>query len=1127
MKKLKRIIMVNWYLFEAEEWDIEGNVALVGKNGSGKSSFIDAIQLIMLGGSKADWRPNAKAANKLHKRDIRGYVLGIVKDEAAIGDSQEYQPREDALSRVVLVFGDDVTGEVISVGGAFSARRADPQAEFEGYFIAHGLDMHVGDLLDDMDCVRSYSEVKAFCKQQTQEGDLYLFAHEPKKFMEQMMYSLGPDGRPTVLQKFRRAFKQSINMSGLEGSVSEFVKSSILDPQPLNLDQVRQSVDSYRNKQDAVTKINAQIKSLTEIDTLYQKARNAGERRAGYAWCAEEFHYNSITEEADELFNALQTLWERYQSVKVMRNDDGRELVHAQEQLNGIQLALGKDDPYAQQERLKMQRSTLEDAVTRTRHQIRDVKQQLGLASDAVRFRRYLPDNISDQLDNLVKLADGEVEGWPTEPVVIDQAVKAATGALPELMSQVDDKRNDIGVQASQLRQTQAEDEAVLERLKGGGSNLRRNTLALVEALADAGIEATPVCELVEVTDTQWQPAIEGYLRGNTQALIVPPHRAREAVEIYRGLKKHAALGATVVNTERVQSWQDNIVSGTAAALIEGTNPEAVTYLRRLLRGIRLVHETHAFMKEDRALTRDGMFIRQAGIQRLVLPETPILGKQARELQLQRIEARVRDQLQQLIELNEQYTELKHLYSSVSSLQMHLQNVQSLETLVSGLTRDLRQVAALNQQIEAIDTSHVGALKSQQVELEARVKRLGKQVSRHVGDLGGIRGAYKLKNQERHKLDRLLPQLTEARKKLEGDDDYDAERAGALYEALESEYDLSDDEQYAAVIKKAIERAEDASSRQHNYENSASERLGTYISNYETEGFWRDNQSLSGVRADVDGALRQLIGIGLHEREKEVKEALYKVQRIIRSDLAIRLRGHIHAMKLRIAELNQELKQRPFSDNQKYEFTYRRLDEYSELLRFIESADQDAIANVDSMFDEFEHLNEWIEKILDEEQGDLLGDYRNYYNFDIAIKDEKAGITEMLSRKIGSASGGEHKTPFYVAMGASLASAYRLERLPDEGIHGGASLYLADEAFEKMDRVNTLQAAGYLKSIGLQLFVAAPDDAEPRLREVVDTVMFFIREGAVATIELDYIKPKARELLAQLSQAYSDKAATA
>lgn len=1127
MKKLKRIILVNWYLFEAEEWDIEGNVALVGKNGSGKSSFIDAIQLIMLGGSKADWKPNAKAANKLHKRDIRGYVLGIVKDEVAIGDSQEYQPREDALSRVVLVFEDDVTGEVISVGGAFSARRADPQAEFEGYFITHGLDIHVGDLLDDMDCVRSYSEVKAFCKQQTQEGDLYLFAHEPKKFMEQMMYSLGPDGRPTVLQKFRRAFRQSINMSGLEGSVSEFVKSYILDPQPLNLDQVRQSVDSYRNKQDAVTKINDQIKSLTEINTLYQKAHNAGERRAGYAWCAEEFRYNSIVEQADALFNTLQTQWERYQTVKDLRRNDVPELEQAQAQLTDLRVIFKSDDSVSQQEKLKVQLTSREESADRVRQQLSQVQQQLRLASDVVKFREHLPKGMTAQLDALVKLSHGEGDGWPMQPVVIDQAVKAASGQLPELMAQVDAARNEVGVDANQLRQAQAEDEARLERLKKGGSDLRHNTLSLIAALADAGIEATPVCELVEVTDPHWQPAIEAYLRGNAQALIVPPHQAKQAVEIYRGLKKHAAYGATVVNTERVQGWRDSPVPGTAAALIEGTSAEAVAYLRRLLKGIRLIQHTAAFMKEDRALTPDGMFIRQAGIQRLALPEAPILGKQARELQIQRLEARVREQLQRLVDLNQRHSELKGLYDGVSSLKVRFEDVPNLEALVGELTRDLRQIESLTAQIGAIDTSHVDDLKNQLEVLEARVQQLGKQVSRHVGELGGIREAYKIKNQERHKLDRFLPQLTEVRKKLEGDDDYNAERAGGLYEALENGHDLSDDAQYAEVIKKAMERAEDASSRQHSYENTARERLGTYISKYPAEGFWQDNQSIAGIRVDVDTVLHQLIEIGLHERENEVKEALYKVQRVIRSDLAIRLRGHIHAMKLRIAELNQELKQRPFSDNQKYEFTYRRLDEYSELIRFIESADQDAIANVDSMFDEFEHLNEWIKKILDEEQGDMLGDYRNYFNFDIAIKDEKAGITEMLSRKIGSASGGEHKTPFYVAMGAALASAYRLERLPDEGIHGGASLYLADEAFEKMDRVNTLQAAGYLKSIGLQLFVAAPDDAEPRLREVVDTVMFFIREGAVATIELDYIKPKARELLAQLSQGYNDKAATA
>ena len=232
-------------------------------------------------------------------------------------------------------------------------------------------------------------------------------------------------------------------------------------------------------------------------------------------------------------------------------------------------------------------------------------------------------------------------------------------------------------------------------------------------------------------------------------------------------------------------------------------------------------------------------------------------------------------------------------------------------------------------------------------------------------------------------------------------------------------------------------------------------------------------------------------------------------------------------MKRRLSEMNRELSERPFSSNQKYEFTYRRLDEYSEFLHFIEQANVDTINNTDSLFDEYSHIDDWITNMLDAETGDILGDYRNYFHFDIAIKDEEAGITEMLSRKAGSASGGENITPFYVAMGASLASAYRLDRQPDGKVHGGVSLYLADEAFGKMDRTNTVQAAGYLESIGLQLFLAAPDDAEPRLREVVDTVMFFIREGAQAVIEIDYVKPKARELLASMTQSNLQERKTA
>ena len=937
------------------------------------------------------------------------------------------------------------------------------------------------------------------------------------------MYSLGPEGRPTALTKFRRAFKQSINMSGLEGSVSDFVKSSILDPQPLNLDQVRQSVESYHNKEAAVLKIKAQINSLKDIDSLYKRARKAGERRAGYAWCAEEFRYSSIVEQTDALYNELQEQWERYQSVKILRQGDSHELAQSRKRLNELEVTLQSDDSVSQQERLKVQRSALAQGVERTCKQLGEVQQGIRRASDIVKFRGHLPAGMASQLDELVRLADGEPPGWPTQPVVIDKAVRATTETLPGLMAQTDEARSALGADAIQLRKELADDQARLERLEQGGADLNHSTLRLVEELAAVGIQAIPVCELVEVTDQHWQPAIEAYLRGNAQALIVPPHQAQQAVEIYRQLKKGKVYGATVVNTERAQHWHDEPVPGTAAALIEGTNAEAVAYLRRLLRGIRLIQETHDFMQQERALTPDGMFIRQAGIQRLALPEMPILGRQARQLQIQRLQARIAEQLPHLVDLNQQLAELRALYDGVSDLRLRLGNIPNLELLVSNLNADQREINELTRQIEAIDTSHVDALKDQLKDTRNRVKRLEKQVNRHFTELGGLRKSFKIKNQQRHKFDRLLPELQKMRQSLEQDEDYSAERASALYEALENEHDLTDPEQYAVVISKATSRADSAAKEQRTDEGNAQERLGTYLANYPTDGFWRDTQTKAGIRTEVDHALHQLIDIGLHEREKDVKEALYKVQRVIRSDLAIRLRSHINTMRLRLSELNQELRERPFSANQKYEFIYNRLGEYSELLQFIESADQESIANVNSMFDEFEHLNDWIETMVKDDQGDRLADYRNYFHFDIAIKDEQAGITEKLSRKIGSASGGEHKTPFYVAMGASLASAYRLERLPDGKIHGGASLYLADEAFEKMDRTNTLQAAGYLQSIGLQLFVAAPDDAEPRLREVVDTVMFFIREGSVATIEVDYVKPKARELLAQFSSGQAER----
>ena len=94
-----------------------------------------------------------------------------------------------------------------------------------------------------------------------------------------------------------------------------------------------------------------------------------------------------------------------------------------------------------------------------------------------------------------------------------------------------------------------------------------------------------------------------------------------------------------------------------------------------------------------------------------------------------------------------------------------------------------------------------------------------------------------------------------------------------------------------------------------------------------------------------------------------------------------------------------------------------------------------------------------------------------------------------------------------------MCGSYRFETRDDGSIESGIALFPSDEAFKNMDYANTNQAAEYLKSIGLQLFVAAPDSAEPEFRTFSDTILFFIREGSTATISVDYVTPWAQGMI--------------
>ncbi len=144
-----------------------------------------------------------------------------------------------------------------------------------------------------------------------------------------------------------------------------------------------------------------------------------------------------------------------------------------------------------------------------------------------------------------------------------------------------------------------------------------------------------------------------------------------------------------------------------------------------------------------------------------------------------------------------------------------------------------------------------------------------------------------------------------------------------------------------------------------------------------------------------------------------------------------------------------------------------------------------------------------------------LADYRQYYHFDVRMSDDKEGKgnPEYLSRRLGKGSGGEHQSPFYVAIGAALAAAYRIEREDNGAYRGGMGLAVFDEAFSKLDLQNTVSALGFLGELGLQVILAAPDEKYGQIAEHVDTIVNVYRDGGNVHIDAEYIKQQAKRVL--------------
>jgi energy-coupling factor transporter ATP-binding protein EcfA2 len=1079
MKLLVKIHLVQFFLYEKREVSIGQFTGVFGANGSGKSSLLDAVQIVMLGANQSRGRSgvsfNAQAdEGGQNTRSIRSYCLG------QYGDSPDARVRQNATSYVTLVWYDTVTKEYISTGVCIAASSNRDKHEVLGRYVAP-IALTLNDHLESVESIerpRSWNTFRQSLQHRAGMDEEVLF-HDSDRFISAMLFALRGSRGAASLDAFRQSFRFGLRMK-FDKSVDDIVRNQVLEARPTNVKRFREVLQTFQDVSALVREVEGKLMEAELIEADYAEADRKYRQGVTLSALAQSAAREVANEEwakaEEDEGNASQRLDRAREMEQAAAKEVANAVAHEQE-------CTERRDKHASHADTALLREQVVQAEARMKDRQAAYRRTLLAINSALDVK--IPGKLISRGAEAVSIAQQgmqillDEEKAPTREN-IERHVRAALRALKGLSDEIFKEMQDLGSEISRAESELQGMRENQERISKGKPPLDRKVSDLKRALADEGIDATPVCDMVRVEDPLWQPVIESYLgSSNLQALVVEGDTAseRKAFAIARGLR---IFGAKVVMPSKFTS-RPSPKRGTVAELIAGNNAAAVNYLRHKL------GETFCADTEDEcfshrfALTKDGMFVSDGEFSRFQ-PTDPVFFKigptsnatrTAIADEIRRLESRVND-------LKQTYADTKIVLGLVSSFTGgENDKVQSLLEDFDRVRMEVESHHALVNRLASLDTEEYLQLDEAVKQAKQAVEELRAKHLQAATAVGAADADIQQRQNHTAKCASWVSQQTDIADRARQQEGFDADYASEQWEKLLNRNELVFREADAELKRRARE-AQDLSRRKA---DSGSARLGAFTQKYqeflpsEARGDWR----LS--RAWLTARVEKLSSTRLNEYKPQMEAALITAQNTFRNDVAVAQKENLDWLSDTMDRMNSALRSAPtFTNGERYRFHRTVRPAYANLLKFIKDvADygpgDDLFGGAGEMPPEFAELIR--EKSVPGSAAikSPLDDYREYFDFDIEVLRETAdgGLKHVgwLSKRVGSGSGGEHRAPLYVIAGAAMTSAYRLERGDESGIR----LLVVDEAFIKMDGRNIVAIMRYFEELGLQVFMASTGDA--------------------------------------------------
>lgn len=1088
-KAISKICLNNWHYIDRKILTLnQGINFFTGHSGSGKSTVIDAMQIVLYANTDGRGFFNKAAADD-SDRSLIEYLRGMVN--ISENNESQYLRNQNFSSTIVLELEQTDTKEKQCIGVVFDVETATNE-------ISRLFFWHTGGLLAngyrwDERCF-STVEVKEFLHKNFL-ADQYYCGPSNERFRRQMydVYLGGLD-----MEKFPRLFKRAIPFR-MNIKLEDFVKEYICMEQDIHIEDLQESVTQYGRMRARIEQTLEEIKWLEEIQSAYEQFQKKQQEVEGCTYQIEKLDILQLKTRIQEFLDKIKE-----------RNLE----IEKQEKL--------KEELQVEEERLE---KTYEEILLRIHNSGYD-----ALKTELMNLNETL-ERLGNSKVKWEKIAENLKE-WKKSDVTpnqtiweIDQFISQSISkedlerlknSLFNIREELEEERREFESKVRKIKKEEQEAREELKELKQGHKAYPKE---LEEARYELRTKLTEyygkfvnvqiLADLLDIKDERWHNAVEGYLGNNKLMLVVEPAYVKTAMEFYKDMDKKKYCRVSILDTEKIL---ESATSGEIAVYEGALCKEVITkeeyvraYIDFMLGKVMKCESMEELRKCKIGITPECMLYHSFSL-RHINPENytrkAYIGETSMRKRIRQLDEKCQTLQKERKPIQEEIEQLKNLLK-LESLQQPVSDYMDCLSDLKGLPEKEKKKTQLLEKMKKIQEESLSLLEEQKKDLIQQKESVKMKMDHVTKNIWSNQETINKCSGESLNLEKILSDKENSFK----ENSFYEEQFAAYMETRKST-------NYEYLKKNKTTELLNLEEEKKKCYQSLVDQRSHYLQNYM-------NRTFSAVIETNEPYEKLLESLQCDDLEKYKEAAKVQARSAVehfKDDFIFKIRSAIREAYQRKDELNRIISRLDFGKD-KYQFVitknkgadgkyYKMF--MDESLQIDPSQLSDSMENQMDMFtmeheDKYgELMNELIgifippenasKEELEEAKRNMekYADYRTYLSFDMQqIVSGEKDMTIGLSKMIKKNSGGEGQNPLYVALLASFAQIYRINLSPTIRRNPTIRLVVLDEAFSKMDAEKVASCISLIRGLGFQAIISATNDKIQNYLENVDKTFVY------------------------------------